>query len=103
VSQSAVYAATKAGLIALSKNMARTFGPDGITVNAIAPGAIDTPMVASQEARDPGFRRRVVAQVPVGRFADAREVAGLIRFLASDDAAFINGATIDINGGWFMY
>ena len=103
VSQASVYAATKAGLIALTKNFARNYGPDGVTVNAIAPGGIETPMVAGQAAVTPGFRERISAQIPLGRFADPAEVASVIAFLASDGASFVNGATLDVNGGWFMY
>jgi NAD(P)-dependent dehydrogenase (short-subunit alcohol dehydrogenase family) len=103
ISQASAYAASKAGLIAMSKNFARNYGPSGVTVNAIAPGAITTPMTADQAAVTPGFQERVIAQVPLGRFADPAEVAAVVDFLASDDASFVTGATIDVNGGWFMY
>jgi NAD(P)-dependent dehydrogenase (short-subunit alcohol dehydrogenase family) len=103
ISQAAAYAASKAGLIALSKNFARQYGPSGVTVNAIAPGAIETPMVAGQAAVTPGFRETVIAQVPLRRLAQPAEVASVVDFLASDRAGFVTGATIDVNGGWFMY
>jgi 3-oxoacyl-[acyl-carrier protein] reductase len=103
VSQAAVYAATKAGLIALTKNFARNYGPYGVTVNAVAPGAIETPMVASQAEVTPGFREAITAQVPLRRFAQPVELAAVVAFLASDAASFVTGATVDVNGGWFMY
>ncbi len=83
-----------AGRIAL----ARMLGPSGITVNAVAPGLIDTPM-----ARDPGFLDRTAATAPLRRLGAPAEVAAVIGFLASDGASFVTGTTIDVNGGWFMY
>ena len=103
VSQVAAYSSTKAGLIAMSKNFARTFGPDGVTVNAIAPGAIDTPMLRSQVEVTPDLEERLIPQIPLRRFADPSELAAAVAFLASDEVSFITGATLDVNGGWFMY
>lgn len=99
LSNSAIYAATKAGVIALMKNLARNYGPYGITSNAVAPGAVDGFMTEhmTPEERD-GFTRLV----PLGRFADPIEIAHVVDFLASDRASFVNGATIDVNGGWIM-
>lgn len=102
VSQSSVYAATKAGLLSLTKHFARTFGEYGVTVNAVAPGAIDTPMSLAQRARNPKMHDDVRRAVPTGRWGTPEEVAAVVSFLASDHAAFVNGVTIDVNGGWVM-
>lgn len=99
LSNSAIYAATKAGVISLMKNFARNYGPHGITANAVAPGAIDGFMTEHMTAAE---RAAFTSQVPLGRFADPLEVAHVVDFLASDRASFVNGATIDVNGGWVM-
>ena len=99
MSNSAIYAATKVGVISLMKNFARNYGPHGITANAVAPGAIEGFMV---EHMTPEEKAAFVELVPLGRFAAPREVANVVGFLASDGASFINGATIDVNGGWVM-
>ena len=99
LSNSAIYAATKAGVISLMKNFARNYGPHGITANAVAPGAIDGFMTEHMSAAE---RDAFTSQVPLRRFADPIEVAHVVDFLASDRASFINGATIDVNGGLLM-
>ncbi len=99
VSNSAVYNSAKAGVISLMKNFARNYGPYGITSNAIAPGAIEGFMTDHLTAAE---KARFIGQVPLGRFAVPREVATVVGFLASDGANYINGATIDVNGGWIM-
>lgn len=99
LSNSAIYAATKSGVIALMKNFARNYGPHGITANAVAPGAVDGFMTDHMSAAE---REAFTRLVPLGRFADPLEVAHVVDFLASDRASFVNGATIDVNGGWVM-
>jgi 3-oxoacyl-[acyl-carrier protein] reductase len=93
------YAASKAGLIGLTKAMAREVASRNITVNAIAPGWIETAMTAelSQDLRD-----QVIKMVPLGRPGTDMEVAYAVRFLASDEAAYITGQTIHVNGGMLM-
>jgi NAD(P)-dependent dehydrogenase (short-subunit alcohol dehydrogenase family) len=99
LSNSAIYAATKAGVISLMKNVGRNYGPYGVTANAVAPGAIDGFMTEHMTAAE---RAAFTEQVPLRRFAEPVEVAHVVDFLASDRASFVNGATIDVNGGWVM-
>ena len=87
------YAASKAALAALTREMAHEFGPHGVRVNAIAPGEIDTAILSS------GTERIVEQDVPMRRLGDAREVAETIHFLCTDRSSYINGAEIHINGG----
>ncbi len=93
------YAASKAGLIALSRVLASEVGKQGITVNCIAPGRIESPMAAVAGA---DVNREYVSRIPVGRIGTAADIAATVAFLASEDASFITGATIDVNGGFFM-
>lgn len=99
VSNSAVYNAAKAGVISLMKNFARNYGRYGITANAVAPGAIEGYMTSHLTAEE---RARFTEATPAGRFGQPMEVANVVGFLASDAASFVNGATIDVNGGWVM-
>ena len=94
-----IYAASKAALISLTKNFARAYGSDGITVNAIAPGGVDTPM---SEESGPEVRARIASEIPIGRLGRPEEAAAVIEFLASEAASWINGVTLDVNGGWVM-
>jgi NAD(P)-dependent dehydrogenase (short-subunit alcohol dehydrogenase family) len=98
---SVVYSATKGGVVSMTRGLARTYGPDGILVNCVSPGAVDTPMLRdgmTAEALE-SFR----AQIPLGRFAAPEELAGVVVFLASDHAGYITGATINVSGGQLMY
>jgi 3-oxoacyl-[acyl-carrier protein] reductase len=91
------YTTAKAGVLGLTRHLAREWVRDGITVNAISPGIVDTPMV--RESTDAARMKDVVAAIPMGRLADAAEIASLVAFLASDEAAYITGANVDIHGG----
>ena len=93
------YAASKAGLIGLTKTLAREYGRKGVTVNAIAPGFIQTRMMADVPAK---AIEAVIGMTPVGRLGDAMEIGAGALFLASPAAAFITGHVLDINGGMAM-
>lgn len=90
------YAVSKAGIICLTKQLARELGPFGITANAVAPGRIDTPMIqVSSEEENESFRLRT----PLGRLGTPGDVAGAVVFLVSDEASFVTGEILDVNGG----
>ena len=93
------YVASKAGLIGLTKTVAREFAARGITVNAVAPGFIETQMTAvlSEKVKE-GF----LSQIPLGRAGTAEEVAGAVTFLASDQAAYLTGQVLHVSGGMYM-
>jgi 3-oxoacyl-[acyl-carrier protein] reductase len=93
------YAAAKAGIFGFTKALAREVGSRGITVNAVAPGFIDTDMTkALPEAQ----RNALMAQIPLGRLGHASEIAAAVAFLASPGAAYITGETLHVNGGMYM-
>jgi 3-oxoacyl-[acyl-carrier protein] reductase len=93
------YAASKAGILALTKSIARELAPFGVTVNVVAPAVIEGPLV---DALAPEAVEGLISSIPVGRIGRADEVATLIAYLASDEAGYITGATFDVNGGSFM-
>ncbi|SIN80565.1 3-oxoacyl-ACP reductase FabG [Salinivibrio sp. ES.052] len=93
------YAAAKAGVIGFTKSMAREVAARGITVNTVAPGFIETDMT---KALSDDQRAATLAQVPAGRLGDPKEIAATVAFLASDDAAYMTGETLNVNGGMYM-
>jgi NAD(P)-dependent dehydrogenase (short-subunit alcohol dehydrogenase family) len=93
-----LYGTTKAGVVALTKGLARELGPLGIAVNAIAPSVVDTPMTAG--SLDEDVRQRILARTPLGRLCRPEEVAALAAFLASDVCAFCTGETVVLDGGF---
>ena len=98
---SVVYAASKGGIVSMSRGLARTLATDGITVNTVAPGGVNTPMMLgglTDEALE-----SFVRMIPLGRLAEPDELAGAVVFLASDQARYITGATINASGGQLMY
>jgi 3-oxoacyl-[acyl-carrier protein] reductase len=96
VSGSVAYSSSKGGMIAFTKTLARDLGPSGVTVNVVAPGQIETRMGTAIPAEDLAAIR---AQVPLGRLGSAADIAFAVRFLASEEAGYITGATLDVNGG----
>ena len=90
------YAATKAGVIGVTKTWARELGPKGIRVNAVCPGFVQTPILDSMPA---AVIEKMVEKVPLGRMAQPSEIAAVYAFLASDDASYLNGAIIEASGG----
>ena len=93
------YAAAKAGLIGMSKSLAAEVASRGITVNCIAPGFITSPMTDSLSEKQ---RERILAEVPIGRLGEAAEIGSAAVYLASDEASYVTGQTLHVNGGMIM-
>lgn len=93
------YAASKAGLVALTRSFAQALAADGVTVNAIAPAAVRSPLL---DAMAPERQQALLDGIPLGRFGEPQEVAAAVVYLASPAGAFITGATLDLNGGRLM-
>ena len=93
------YAASKAGLVGLARSISRELGGRGITANVVAPGFIDTEMTAVLPDEQ---KKAYLSTIPAGRFATPEEVAGVVRFVASDDAGYVTGAVIPVDGGLGM-
>jgi 3-oxoacyl-[acyl-carrier protein] reductase len=90
------YSASKAGMVGMTKAMARELGPFNVTVNAVAPGYIETQMLSHLS---PQFRSKMTKQTPMGRFGCPEDVSGLVEFLASDSAGYVTGQIISVDGG----
>jgi NAD(P)-dependent dehydrogenase (short-subunit alcohol dehydrogenase family) len=94
---SSAYAASKAGVAGFTRAVAADLAPHGVTVNAVAPGYVETPMT---QGFPPGLRETRLAEIGMGRFADADEIASVISFLASDGASYVTGAVVEAGGGF---
>ena len=95
------YSAAKAGMLGLTKDMARELAPKGIRVNALAPGMVDTDVRGDKMSQE--VFNKILRTIPMGRIASPREIASVFLFLASDLSSFVTGATIDVNGGMFIH
>ena len=93
------YSAAKAGIIGLTKSMARELGPYQINVNVVVPGLILTPTIAKMAEK---YKNMIIDQTPLGRIGQPEEVANVVVFLASDESSFMTGALVEVSGGWNM-
>jgi NAD(P)-dependent dehydrogenase (short-subunit alcohol dehydrogenase family) len=98
---SVAYAASKGGIVSMTRGMARTYGPHEITVNTVSPGLVETPMLTDGLSDE--VYESLKRQTPLGRVAEPHELAGTVVFLASRHAGYISGATINVSGGFLMY
>jgi NAD(P)-dependent dehydrogenase (short-subunit alcohol dehydrogenase family) len=98
---SVVYNATKGAIVTMTRGLARTLGPEKITVNSVAPGQVETSMLLTD--LDPAIYERMKRDTPLGYVAQPSEIAGTVVFLASDHARYISGATVNVSGGFLMY
>ncbi|AEW97560.1 MULTISPECIES: 3-oxoacyl-ACP reductase [Streptomycetaceae] len=93
------YTASKGGVLAMSRELGVQFAREGIRVNALCPGPVDTPLLRELFAKDPERAARRLVHIPLGRFAEASEIAAAVAFLASDDSSFITGSEFLVDGG----
>jgi len=93
------YTASKGGVLAMSRELGVQFAREGIRVNALCPGPVNTPLLQELFAKDPERAARRLVHIPMGRFAEAEEIAAAVAFLASDDSSFITGSTFLVDGG----
>jgi NAD(P)-dependent dehydrogenase (short-subunit alcohol dehydrogenase family) len=93
------YTASKGGVLAMSRELGVQFAREGIRVNALCPGPVNTPLLRELFAKDPERAARRLVHVPMGRFGEAEEIAGAVAFLASDDSSFITASTFLVDGG----
>ena len=93
------YTASKGGVLALSRELGVQFAREGIRVNALCPGPVNTPLLQQLFAKDPERAQRRLVHIPIGRFAEPEEIAGAVAFLASDDSSFITASSFLVDGG----
>jgi 2-deoxy-D-gluconate 3-dehydrogenase len=94
------YAVSKGGIVQLTKSLALAWGGDGITVNAIAPGWIDTDLTVATRQYVPELEQNVIKRTPLGRWGTPEDIGGVAAFLASAEASFVNGTVITVDGGY---
>lgn len=96
----AVYAAAKGAVVAFSKSVAREVAADNVLVNVVSPGPVNTPPLQRLFEQQPDFARQLESEIPLGRIAEPDDVAAAVAFLASEDACYITGQVLSVNGGW---
>lgn len=100
IARNGIYSVAKAGMVGLTRQMAADYGPMGIRVNAVAPGIVKTPLTRERIENDPAFRRLHVDTTPFPRIGLPEDIAAAVAFLASEDASFISGHILVVDGGW---